>query len=274
MPNGKILSRLDLGRLQIGHRAVLWAPQGADLAAAYGRLATPGGILASPPLAWLAPDGTGHRASTASGGVMDTAKAAEWRAALAAVHSHGAYMVARLQCAADAEGPAAHRPAGSANPSFPRRLSGLCFDIIEIGAPDHPPASGIGKLAAFPMRWLLAAVDRWGSDRVGVCVSAAEAFMNERSRDALCAQLLALNEMELAFLHLADCGAADVALDGAGMTQAARQLRSAFHGPMIVSGRFSPRDAVLLVGSRWADAVCLPCDGEDGPGLLHRLAAG
>ena len=273
MTNRKILSRLDLGRLQLRHRVVLSARQGADAIQAYGWLATRGGLVVSPPLAWRSPDGSGRGASAEPGASMHSIamgadEIAGWHVALATVHSRGAYLLARLQCpdGADEEGlVAAEGQAGPDYVAFCNTLLKLGFDAVEICGPDIPPI--------FPSQWLHSVIELWGSDRVGFRLSAAKAFGDARSHEVLRAYLSSLNEIEPAFLHLEDCGTADVALSGSGMTQAARSLRSAFHGSMIVSGNFSPEEAVLLVESRWADAVCLSYESGDGPGLLARLAA-
>jgi N-ethylmaleimide reductase len=128
----------------------------------------------------------------------------------------------------------------------------------------------------FALEVLDALVQVWGADRVGIRLSPLGLLndMRDSAPMPLFTELLgALNEAQIAFVHLVAGGAAmpGPALYGAS---GAGQLRAAFRWSLIVSGDVDTDEAVGLVAARWADAVGFADWEGDGPALLARLRRG
>ncbi|MFC0407110.1 beta/alpha barrel domain-containing protein [Roseomonas elaeocarpi] len=306
----KILTRLELGRIEIGHRAVLSAgchqvvsgtrpaERVVSLADSYRRLATPGGLVISTPI-------TARPAATATSGsplserwsFLDPVSQAAWRATIRSVHDEGGLLVARMQCpgsqalfstsAGGAQQGRASSPPEEALShcgAFATAMRDLEFDGIELCCVVPDPGSSYSAVTrqdsaageaapqqpvAFPAEILQLLIDTWGSDRVGVRLSPS---VDDNAMDPFCALLAMLNDLEIAFLHLADAKPIEPKAGGVRITAAAARLRHAFRWPVIASGGFSLRQAVALVDSRWADAICFPHE-QDGPTLLEQLTA-
>lgn len=71
--------------------------------------------------------------------------------------------------------------------------------------------------------------------------------------------LRGLHDQEIAYVHLTGAKPLDAVLAGTlRLTPTAEALRRAYPGILIASGRFSLGQAIDLVESRWADAICFP----------------
>jgi 2,4-dienoyl-CoA reductase-like NADH-dependent reductase (Old Yellow Enzyme family) len=287
----KILTRLELGGVEIAHRAVLDAPRDPTRPGLYRRLATPGGLVITSPIAVMPPVWT---ATSRPGGLLEPACRDAWRAAVGAVHDEGGRLIARL-CCPTGPAPGTGTTGAPTDAIWPEEVLRTCeaaataarelgFDGVELcvvesgpillpalqGPRDPCEGDTAERSCGLAVEILQGVIDAWGSDRVGLRLSLALVSRQAGAFDLVCALLAMLNEMEIAFLHLADLEL--LRLTGGTRTAAATRVRQAFRWPMMASGPFSVRDAVALVDSRWADAVCFPGEA-DGRALLGRLAA-
>ncbi|MBU8537332.1 beta/alpha barrel domain-containing protein [Falsiroseomonas tokyonensis] len=239
----KLLTPLNLGALDLCHRAVFpgagWSPDGAlhppSAPLAYGRQASPGGLVITRRLAARA-----------------TFRRAHWPATVAAVHATGGFILAQL--------PLPDRIDDCRQAAEDARQAG--FDGVEIAVPEDRTALGLGALDAV--------IADWAAERVGLRLTPPGASQGHSPSPlaATEAVLREVNEREVAFVHLAGAGACP-GPDLYGVA-GARRLRAAIAWPMLVSGPFTPASALAAVELRWADAVGFET-AEDGPALLAAL---
>jgi N-ethylmaleimide reductase len=278
----KLLTPLNIGALDLCHRAVFPGTEVGSpgelhdppLPSACARQASPGGLVISRALAV-------RRAGRLRPGVAGPRDAPPWTAAVAAVHEAGGFILAQLAPGAPAEAPgrpldlprAAALLADYRRAAQDARHAG--FDGVEVNAAgggllDFLPRGGP---IAFLLDVLDALIADWAADRVGLRLSPHRAWRGGRDAaplDLSEAVLRAVNEREVAYVHLAGAGACP----GPGLygEAGARRLREAIAWPLLASGPFSPLAGLTAVETRWADAVGF--DGaEDAVALLAALRA-
>lgn len=115
----------------------------------------------------------------------------------------------------------------------------------------------------------------WGGDRVGVRLGPSGTFgtMSDSDPNALFGHAVAeLNRFSLAYLHLIEprINGSQMRADGLPPV-AARQLRSAFHGPIIAAGGFERNSAEKIVDDGDADLVAFGRHFAANPDLVERL---
>lgn len=112
----------------------------------------------------------------------------------------------------------------------------------------------------FTLELVEALAQIFGRDRVGVRLSPfPERGAPEGVGEVFMETLRALHDQEIAYVHLTGAVPLEPATTGAFRpAPAADALRRAYPGMMIASGNFNLAQAIDLVESRWADAICLP----------------
>lgn len=273
----KLLSPLNLGALDLCHRAVfpgtgagpLAGLHEPSLASAYARRASPGGLIISHPLAVSV-------AGRLPPGAAVLRDGAHWPATVAAVHDAGGFILAQLIPGAPPEAPpnTLDLPRPAALLADYRRAAEIArkagFDGIELNAApggllDRLPDGG---RIAFLLDVLDALIADWAADRVGLRLSPHDGRRHAAPLDDAAAVLRAVNEREVAYVHLAGNGACP----GPGLygTAGAQRLRAAIAWPLLASGPFAPEAGLAAVETRWADAVGFET-AEDADVLLAAL---
>jgi 2,4-dienoyl-CoA reductase-like NADH-dependent reductase (Old Yellow Enzyme family) len=253
----KILTTINLGRLQLLHRVVVLAlPEIGPTSPTVARRATRGGLVLQPFGTRLASEGM-SRADEPPG-------ARDWRGLNAEVRAHGGFTVAQLCCGMAAADPSEACVAACYDTAA--QALAMQFDGVELELPDTLQSTA-------PLQEMVQAViDVWGADRVGVQLTPFAWVSGPDDQHAVgpyCELLTDLGDMEIGYVHVAGAvvpGRGDLLASPVG-----RHLRAAYPGLVIASGGFSPATAIAAVERRWADMVGLPLFTGDGEELLAAI---
>jgi len=257
MPTAKILTTINLGPLQLFHRAVVMAPPsftGGPGAPKVARHAARGGLVLQPVEAPLGLAGSAPSRSPSPGW--------DWRALNNVVRAKGGFTVAQLSCSTTAATVDQSEARLAACRDMAVQALAMQFDGAELEAPGAPqPAALLDMVQVL--------IDVWGADRVGVQI-APFAWMSapddQRAVRPFSALLADLSDMEIAYVHLAGAivpGRGDLLASPLG-----RHLRAAYPGILVASGGFTPTTAIAAVEGRWADMIGFPLPVGDGDDLL------
>ena len=263
----KLLTPINIGPIALSHRVIILTPRKLpwQLATAdVARQMTPGGLV----IQSFLPDRAVLEPSLEEG----APQAPVWRRLNEAVRAKGGFIIAQIACGAsptpndEAEVNAmltAYRDAAML-------ARAAAFDGAELDAAACVPL----QPAILLLEKVQALIDVWGADRTGVQL-APFAWMSapedERAAEPFARLLAALNDMEIAYIHLAGTvtpGRGDLSTSPLG-----RNLRSAFQGILIASGAYTPADAIAAVESRWADAIGFTMIAGDSHDLLTAIKA-
>jgi 2,4-dienoyl-CoA reductase-like NADH-dependent reductase (Old Yellow Enzyme family) len=245
----KLLTPLNLGSFALSHRIVVLAPSdfkpGGEAKPFVG--ARGGGLVMHAfPAARDAAKGIATKQAKST-------KA--WRQTNQTIRDRGGLSVAQISCGTT-EIPSSEVDALLARCRAVAALSqNAAFDGAELDAAYYHYRQPCLPL----LERVQAMIDVWGSDRVGVQL-APFAWMldrnDERPITPFYALLSALNDMDVAYVHLA--GVVTAGRSDLSSCPLGRSLRSAFRGLVIASGSYSVEGAIEAVESRWADAIGFP----------------